>query len=97
MNISFQLISIKAKMFAVYLIKSIYTITSEIPHVSDSKEVGLQGLNAIGQRDHKAVDHSLGGWGSRPQVGPEAVKRGQLDEKADILYGSRVGILMGCT
>ena len=58
--------------------------------------MNLQCLNSIGEGDQETVDHGLGSWRSRTHVGPEAVKRGQLDQEANILDGSGVGSLMCC-
>ena len=56
----------------------------------------LHRLSGVGEGDQEAVDYGLGSWRSRPQESPDAVKRGQLDEKADILDGSSIGILLSC-
>ena len=57
--------------------------------------MNLRSLNGKAKGDQKTMDYGLGSRGSRTQVGPEAVKCGQLNKKTQILDNSSVEILTG--
>ena len=57
--------------------------------------MNLRSLNGKAKGDQKIMDYGLGSRGTRTQVGPEAVKCGQLNKKTQILDNSSVEILTG--